>query len=613
MSMLEEYKDDPVALVNAAERLSRNAMDNSGQVERWRDALNAFFGRQTTINPLGVNVNINYLRPKLMTKWARDMQVLVGERPYFPIQADEREAEQAKIREDLLDAMAAEGGFHRALGRTVFLARGLGRAYLEPRITIENNVKTERVPSFDSLTGVQIGERTVRVDNPRIVLRFVSHPPYCVFGHPHGEHSSEKPYVIIKESKSVAEIEEMIDTKRVKLAAGVSVDDLRKSPGKGSPYGEWNDTWRRDLGVLGSSESADVGVFLRAYFNPTKEYPKGRWVFTWNYSILLQDTECLWDNMPPQQKPLVAFHATPVIGPDHHDTLGIWDEISERATLANDMRSIFLNDLVLTIDPWMFYKPDVIAPEAFLRAVRGPIASEAGQSGALKDAVWEVPRQRPPQDVMQMAEKLDGEIDEDVGIFYTQTGSPAPRKETFGATQLLAAAGDVRLETETRDMEQTSFSEVASLCGKLIDSSIMQSDVIRLLGEERAGKFLSADPDTLQYAWRWAFQGSSLVAKKQAENQAMLQHWNLIAQDPGLDPNARFIPLRKIARRLGQYTDEEVDRMHPDPAEQAQTMVPPAVPGMPTPVGGPVAPAQPVVPQSQLNTPQFNQTVEMGA
>lgn len=607
------------------EEYFRQSMDESGRTARYKSALNAFMGRGLVINPEGVNVKLNRLRSDVETLAARFAQYLLGERPYFPIEAkntkDSAAKQEAKLRERVLDdylesqGLDGQGNFYAASFYNYIVLLSLGKSFMEPRWGMTKCKYIRREPQMDPIFGTYTGvsEEVVEVEREGII--HVPRRPWEVLEHPWGETLSQKPAIIIKEVLPVEEIERLLEdeTHPMKLPANVDRKRLKQGP-QMQGMENFMQQWRREVGASGES---NVGIFLRCYHNPTVKHPKGRWTFCWNYDIALMDTENLNKNMALTQKPVIGFYDLQPPSHDRDDGLGHWDRIGDKIELRDAIMSTWLNDLFLTLNPQLAYDPDVFEADSLNSIIGGRIPMQDGASMIQgfdpNKAVFEIPRSRPGSENLEAADRLAQESDYETGLGPYLRGEETRRKETFGTNQMLSGAADSRLEARIKRIEQTSLAEYGLYCLKLIDANANYEDLEAVLGDD-AVDLWSLDPETMAGGYKFAFQGAARITQKQKEVEALKEYANLYQNDPG--NAAPWIIKRKVAVVLGQFDDDEVEAMYPDPSQQ---MMDPNAMADPMAQGGAGAPmdslgeTQAINDPTKLSSPATNQALATGA
>lgn len=619
----DKNKDAVEHVVKLEERFRQN-MDESGRTRRYQSALNSFWGRGLLINEQGVNVKLNRLRPDVETLVARFAQYLLSERPYFPIAAKDTKntaaMQEAKLRERVLDdyleaqGLDGQGNYYAAAYYNFIVLLSLGKSFMEPRWGMTKHRYIQRSPEIDPIYGTYMSVTEEEVDVEREGIIHIPRRPWEVLEDPWGETLFQKPAIIIKEVLPVDEIERLLDddTHPMKLPPNVDRKRLRQGP-QMQGMDNFMQQWRREVGA---SSDSNVGVFLRCYQNPTTKHPKGRWTFVWNYDISLMDTECMWKNMALQQKPVVGFYDLQPPSHDRDDALGHNDRIIDKVDLRDAIMSTWLNDLFLTLNPTLAYDPDVFDSDNLDAHIGGRVPMQDGASMIQgfdpNKAVFEIPRTRPDSVNLEAADRLAQEADYETGLGPYLRGEETRRKETFGTNQMLSGAADSRLEARIKRIEQTSLAEYGLMCLKLIDANANYEDLEAILGDD-AVDFWSLDPETMAGGYRFTFEGAARITQKQKEVEALKEYANLYQNDAG--NAAPWIIKRKVAQVMGQFTDEEIEMMYPDPSQMPPPPPPPVEmggEGDPAANGAPMeslGESQAIMDPNLLSTPASNQAM----
>lgn len=495
------------------------------------------------------------------------MKFLLGREPYMPLEANRPEFSRwVQGQEKVLNELAVEGGFYEEMIDVFGFTLGFGQGYMEERWELGVTSVMQRMPIVDPVLGVVKGYDESLEPKVTETLRYIARGPWEVLPHPFGTTLDQKPFIVIKELAHVNEIKRLLDKgKPFRLPDGVSEKDLKEGPShKGSE--EWVNQWRRDRGIMTDDAGEGVGVLCRAYFNPTEEYPRGRWAYVWNYWIPLFDEENLNENMRPEVKPVQAFRDITHIGPDRFFGQGLFEQTEDKVNLADDLRSIYVNELLLRQEGILLYDPNAVDVENLDTFIGGRIPILNGFSKPMDQAVMEIPRSPVDDNLMATAQELDNKTDNDLKINAYQTGESPPRKETLGVSRMLSEAGDANLEMKTRVIEMGPFKRMGLYSVKLVAAHASPETVISILGEEEAQHVLSLDPESVPGGFKFKFQGSTSVTRKGEEAEAFEKWFNLAMNDPEMQ--ARHIPRRKYAMQTEQFTQEEAERMYPDPDEQ---------------------------------------------
>ena len=313
----------------------------------------------------------------------------------------------------------------------------------------------------------------------------------------------------------------------------------------------------------------------------------------------------LYDGDPLEDEwPIVCFRDITDIGPYRFYGTSLYDQIRDAAELGDDFLSVYMNSILMDGTGWLLYDPELVDRENLDAVLGNRIPIKAGGQGKLDQALREVPRQEANPRLFEGYQETQKIIDSREGIFAFQTGDTPRRKDTFGTNQILAQAGDAKLEFRTRVIELGPFQDTGLGVAKMIDKNITRTQLAEILDDDEMAMAMSVDPSTLPGGFNWKFKGSSAIVQEAQKNEALQTWYNMAANNPAMQ--SKFIADRKLAMATQNFTQDEVERMYPDMQEQGA--VPgAAVPGQPqAPVESISSSGQAVMPPAQIPTPAIN-------
>lgn len=584
------------------EKACRQSLIDSGQAARWRDAMNAMAGKGPTVEDQ-INVKVNRFMPDLLMVLARDVKVLLGTRPYFPLAAENEDYEwEIRQQEKLVDTLADRAGYESEQSLVYYWMRGLGTSYMELGWDIDEQVFTRRKPVIDEVLQIPVDKAEQDVTEIVEGLSYTARGPWETLLHPHGRTLDDTPIVFVKDIMTVEDVQEMHDTGALKIPSDVTTEKLKAGPDGG--WGdEWGAQWRRDKAMFQGRLGENIGLMMRCYENPTKRFPDGRWVYLWNYTYVLYEGEPKWAVGNKKWKPLVMFNELGDIGPGGKYGLGLYEQTRHVAELGDRLLSTWIDANVKAAGPAIFYDENTIDGKRIRGVPYERVPFKPGSDPLRwKEAVQPMTYGQTSDQLFTAYKETDAINDRRVNAHYPSTGEPPPRKETFGTTQILEKAGAALFELKAKLIEGGPLKRQAILSCKLVDANASQATVAEIIGEQQAVELLSADPEAIPGGYKCTFEGSDMIAEIAGKTETMMQIWTMFGQDP--EVQAKHIIRRRLLRlaRAG-FTDDEINEMLPSPTEMPQG--PPG--GM---AGGPIEPVPEIIPRNEIPTPSSN--AEMG-
>jgi len=590
----EEY--DPVKLVNDCEALGRKHM--APYYALWREALDAYAAKGYVDDRESINIKVNRLMAAAKHNVPRDASALWPKRPYFPIRAKKKDfASLARWKTQVIDNQADRGKFFEHGTAALYTAEICGAAYIQPIWDVYIESITDIETKRDPLTGqvVEIGQSKRK--ELKDGLAFKLRDPWDVVVHPSGNNLDEKPWVIVKDILQVSEVERLIQIGRWKLKDNVKPSDLKTGPAN-PDYSASMPVWRNNLSLMGGDLHRDVGVIQWLY-------SEGRWITTWNYHILLEDTENQ-SNMIARKKPLAMMRMNPGVGPDRFFGHGLWEDIRDIAQLDDDTLSIFFDNLLMQTARWFLYDRTHVDPED-LTATHGALieVKNAGMlDGGFDKAVKVLDSPDIGRGLLEMHGLFGEVLDNREKINDVARGiAPSPR-QTKGATQILAEASGTYLGFQARYLEATFMTELAYLVAKLCSDKMSPIQMVDEGGItwEQAMAIRTPDPDGIPGGFDYAFEGSDRVARRAEKHEKLIEVYNLVGNNPAIanGPGATIL-IKKLIESSEVCDEDELNAMQLDVTHE-QSMQQQMPPGEVQSVGKQGA----IMPPGEVGTPAVN-------
>lgn len=514
---------DPVSLVVEAERVAREHMEPQRII--WQETIDAYRSRGPVDDAESVSVKINHLLPVIETIVPRDATALLPQRPYIPIKTRKLDQQKrGRFNETIIDAQLDRGQFFPSFVNGLRMAEAYGCSYLEPYwdAWVENIY--QRNPITDPMTGQIVGFNESRTSELRDGLAFKALGPWAVLPHPAGNTLLSKPWIIIKELVHVSEIIRMVESGRWQLPEEVTPEDLKKGPIGRSSTGEWEFQWRMDRSGLSAEAAMDVGVLLRLY-------SENRWIYVWNYSILLQDTENQHVNMDRRVKPVAMLRMSSDIGPDQFFPPGHWARIRDKAMFDDAILSLYIDKLLMDSAKWIVYDERYIDPEQLVATYGGRVRVKNNPQ-SMDQAVKMFEMGRPDPSMLDVHNILKQSIDDQTGVQDIARGVNVTPKQTATVGNIMAEAAQTRIGFGARYFEGTFMPELAYLVTKLCGRWMTLPQMADVVGFDGALAVMTPDPEAIPGGFTYEFDGSDRVARREQKQNKLKEAWNMVGNHP---------------------------------------------------------------------------------
>jgi len=543
--------DDLEALqkVNDAETLARNAMKD--QVRMWGEAEQAMQNKVPVTDPYSPNVTVGRLAADMETIVPRDVQSLMGNRPYMPYGATDKNnpgaTDYASGITDNVDYYTETGKLYTKFADLMRIVRPKGIAYIEPRWSLFPLSIYDRQVETDAL-GRVVSVSEFYEDGVEEGVEFRILDPEAVRPHPYGNDLDSKPEICVVELVHKNEIKRLLDSKGsgYSAPAGVKEDQLFTGMGDGV---ELQQQTRRDKGNLTGDAYKDVGVLIR-------RYAEDRWTHTWNRQWVLMDTENHNKNMPKCKKPFAAFRNMSHIGMDRYWPVGDFEFMMDLYWLGDMWLNMYAKAAQMYGAQWIMFNPDSGLSANDLKPIAGARVPVPG--GDFDRAVRAFKMNEPPAAYLEFYRENKTNTDNRIHINDWVAGRDPVRKETATAVEQLSSAGLTNLEFGVTYIEQGGLSDLAYLTGKTVAANQSGGQRAKILGWERSQRILSADPEAIPGGYTLNFKGSDRVQREQSRMDKRLQGYNLTrGQATILEP---WMMDREILSDLG-YENDKLDAM----------------------------------------------------
>lgn len=507
-----------VQKVNDAEKLASSAMRR--QLDTCREAINAMQNKLPVSDPFSPNITVGRLAADIETIVPRDVQALVGNRPYMPFAPIERNnpeaVDWAATITDVIDYYTDIGKFYTKFADMMRMVRPLGWAYMEPRWSMwPVSIYSKQVERDAMGRVVRVSANYEDTVEEGVDIRILD--PSSVRPHPYGNTLDEKPEVCVVELVHKNEIKRLLETpgSSYKVPDGVTEQDLFG----GVPEGlEWQQQVRRDKGELTGEAYKDVAVLIRYY-------SEDRWIHTLNRQWVIMDTENQNINMPKFKKPFAMFRNMSHCGPDRFWPVGDYEFMMDLYWLGDMWLNLYAKAAQMAEAQWILYNPNLVQVEN-LKATSGariPVAD-----GEFDRAIRQMKVGEPPSSYLDFYRETKGLQDNRLHINDWVAGREPTRKETATAVNQLSQAGMTHMEFGITYIEQGGFADLAYLMAKIVAANQTDADRAKIIGWERAQNIVTVDPEAIPGGYRLEFKGSDRVQRQQQRAEKVLQGYNLV-------------------------------------------------------------------------------------
>ena len=600
---------DPVIAVDQCIDIGARYMEPYANI--WKEAQEAIRAKGYVDDAEGIQVHLNRLLGAVEHNLPRDASALWPQRPYIPIEAKNKleYGEHAKIKQKVVDAQMDRAQFFIHGTDCLKMAETYGTAFMEVlwNVWVENisDREIERDPRTNQIVNLGRTQRKMLRDG----LGFRGRGPWEVFAHPVGSTLDDKLWVCTKDLISVAEAERLIDIGKWTLPDDVERSDLKKGPD--DKYSKWADQWNRDMQPFSDDISGDVGVLCRLY-------SEGRWLTTWNYNILFQDTENQHINMTARTKPMAMLRLNTRVGAQRFYGQGIWEKIRDLASLDDDLMSIFIDTLLKQNARWFMYDDEYVDHEDLKAEHGGLIRIKGhGQIDNFDKAVRVLDVPPVDKSLMEGHNLLQETEDDRKGQQDISRGIAPSPKQTLGGSQMLAEASGVRQGFTARYLEMTFMVDLSYLATKKCSENM---SVIQMVDDggvtfEEAVMVKTPDPEDIPGGFDYAFEGSDRVARRKEKHEKLIEAWNLVGNHPFManGPGALYT-IKQILESTESFDPNQLREIE---ESMQMAMNPPPPPEQPPPPEGMPPPGPPpvesvgatgaIMPPAQIGTPNVNQ------
>lgn len=528
-----DFDDKPLTLVEAAFSLARDAQQvRQNQCAR-NDKLYRGFLDMSTRDYDKPNIFIPKIFNIVETKVARDCQVVLGSRPWMPVDSNRKDfREIAEYQTELLDELANRGNFPRSFITMDRIKTLHGNAFIEPMPYFVN--VTEKIPIPDPVTGMALNY--MERDVPRLRIRFRVYAPWEIFVDPKATGLSEGEfcrYIIKFDIVDSKEIQQMYEEGAYGPSVGgddIDPTDLRGvSASMVNNADHWGYTMLHDVGIIGGAVDDGTCILMR-YESPER------------YIECLNGTHILRDVPNPFKHKRINLAKF-----DHrrspHTQEQFWamgeakpNEILQ--TMLNDLWNQTLENHELTNQGMMLYREKGIVggPDSLVRVPGNRIGISGGDdTKPLSNYVLDLPAQQLPRDHYMLPAAVERMMDLTSQSFNIQRGEAENDDKTLGEASMLKESGDSPMELNIRQIEY-GLGDLADLCFYHIDQYGTMDDYAEVIGPEKAMEMRFANPHDLPGGFNFAFKGSDRVVNVLQRQRAWANIAPMLVQLPVIKP-----------------------------------------------------------------------------
>lgn len=510
---------ETLELVNAAEKLNDSCMKR--QLNIWRDCTDAMQNKLPVTDPYSPNITVGRLAADIETIVPRDVQSLLGNKPYMPYGATDKNnpeaTDYASAITDNIDYYTERGSLYTTFADGMKICRPKGICYIEPRWAFLPVSIYQKNVEKDAL-GRVVSVSEFYEDSVDEAVDFRILDPESVKPHPFGNTLDAKPNVCVVELVHKNEIKRLLETEGsgYKLAKDVTEEMLFSGIPESMGLQEQN---RRDKGELTGDAYKDVCVLVRYYSDE-------RWIHVINRNWVVMDTENQNKNMPKNKKPFAALRNMSHIGMDRYWPIGDYEFMMDLYWLGDMWLNMYAKAAQMYSAQWILFnessgvRAEDLKPTAGLRI---PI-----QDAAWGRAIETIKIGEPPAEYLEFYRESKGIADNRIHINDYVAGREPSRKETATAVNQLAQAGLTHMEFGVTYIEQGGLTDLAYLTAKVVAANQSDAQRARILGWDRAQRIMTADPEAIPGGYVLNFKGSDRVQRQQQKAEKVLQGYDLV-------------------------------------------------------------------------------------
>lgn len=479
---------------------------------------------------------INYFAPfpfaNIETDSAQDAKVLLGARPYFPIEPEsDLSRPNVDAMSEYLDNFLDRDNFFTTAMRILKGIRVCGTWYMEPNWFVKSHIKPIKSP---------VGRTNINWIEERLRVRDIS--PWSIGVDPYSAEIPDMRWVYEMRAISRTELKRFMerdDTYKVKF------EKLKER----KDYGDVGNWFLDRLNFGRNQRDADMCMLIRLWLPQ-----EGR-------EIQLLDGEQIIKDDFGTCKIVVGRN---LINPYSALHYGISDlEPVERTIhLYNDAIEHIMNVQQQQLEGVWLYREGYVDPDNLVSTggARIPFTQPINDEN-----FREVKSQPLSRDAYEIPDRLKNIMDEVLAKSAYNKGGQPERKETAFGIRQITEAGDDRVAAKIQTVELDAFKRLAEQCFEVIDENTTP-DIEQLYLGQKAELLIYRKPDDIVGGFKWRFRGSDMMSGNIEKQNERLAIWQAVGQNTA-NPQ-EFVAT--IINKTNALTNEEAKKINQPPTQPMQ-------------------------------------------
>lgn len=531
-----DFDGEPLKLVEDAWTFSQTQQSvRNNQYKSDHQLWNCYLD-EVDRDPDRANIFIPKIYSIIETKVPREVKSLFGTRPYIPLEAKRKEYREASdIQTQILDEYLHKARFFPKNAFAVKLKNLYGTSFVETLPYYESVQQKIMVPEM--LYGIPIGMQIQDTTVYRLRLKVTVFAPWEVYVDPYAvnlEESGGCRYVIKLQLCSKRDLMRLYEAGAY---PGMDINALEEVENQDSAKkaSHWGLGMLAALGLTSPQSDDDVGVLMRYE-------SEERYIDVWNDMVVVRDipNPFKYDENGKRNRGhglinLTRFHHTL----DPHTQNQFWGmgeakpaEILQH--MLNDTWNQTFDNHTMLNQMMIYYNKDKINPDSLVRTPGNRVGVKAADGEDIRKYILESPGQPLPRDHYVIPETIERMIDVTSGLHKPNYGEESPGSKTLGEIAILKEAGDVRTELSVELGEQTYMADLALKATHHIDQFATMDDVVEIVGEEKAARLMTLNPNDLPGGFNYAFKGSGRVTNMLIKQRNMKELTPFLMQIPNV-------------------------------------------------------------------------------
>ena len=545
MTLPVNYDGDALALVQNAYQNSDENMDaRLNQYQRDIDLYNAATNISNRDQSMP-HIQLPKMFTIVETKSPRDIKALFGRRPVLSWMSKRDEFKAtAQIQVEYVDDLLSKAHLYVHGALLIKMKMLYGLSYMNGIPYYDDIIEKQLV--VDPYVGITKRE----TKHKRLRLKLETWAPWEVLPDPAAINLEDPDgcrYVIKIQIATKQGIKEMY-----KRGAYPDLDielldasSTRRRSGSGRYlHDNWGIKMLKEYGLDYPENDDDIGVILRYESND-------RYIDLWNGDIVLRDRDNPFSHKRINLSRMIHTQAPHTANQFH----GIGEAKPNEVLIAmlNDTYSLTYASHGLINQPVVFFRQDSINIDDLIWSLGQRIPVDSTSDRPLSDDVMIHEGQGLPKEHYMLKDELEGDIEEVSGLHSVGKGQEQ-EGGTGTATEvaILRETGDARQEGSIKLGEQMFLADFSMKVASIVEQYSSFADVAESVGEEKAMKMFTANPNDLAGGFNYTFKGSDYVANLMVKQRNLKEIADVLLAAPAVKYDG-------VARKLLEYHEFDED------------------------------------------------------